>query len=46
MEMWILLLALVVVLFVYMWQSDWIAGTNEEKPGCNTCPGKKNSTGI
>ncbi len=35
---WILLLALVVFL-IYMWQSS---GFKEDKPGCNTCPNKKN----
>ena len=37
---WIILLALVVFL-LYMWQSGTF--TREEKPGCNTCPNKKNS---
>jgi len=41
MIMWILLLALVVFL-MYMWQAGWVLGGKEEKPGCATCPGKKN----
>jgi hypothetical protein len=42
MAMWLLLLALVVFL-IYMWQSGWVTGAKEaEKPGCNTCPNKKN----
>ena len=40
MEVWIILLALVVFL-AYMWQSGWMT-PQEDKPGCNTCPGKKN----
>lgn len=39
MAIWLLLLALVVFL-IYMWQNGSI--TKEEKPGCNTCPNKKN----
>lgn len=35
---WLLLLALIVFL-LYMWNSGWV---KEEKPGCNTCPNKKN----
>ena len=44
MVVWILLLALIVFL-MYMWQSGWLL-PGEDKPGCNTCPGKKNSNGI
>jgi len=41
MIVWLLLLALVVFL-IYMWQNGGIATSKEEKPGCNTCPNKKN----
>lgn len=44
MVIWMVLLALVVFL-AYMWQSGWLL-PSETKPGCNTCPGKKNSDGI
>ena len=40
MIVWLLLLALVVFL-IYMWQNGSVT-VKEEKPGCNTCPNKKN----
>jgi hypothetical protein len=38
-----ILLLVLVVFFMYMWNTR--AGV-EAKPGCNTCPGKKNVDAI